>query len=104
VLRQWLLLEPLLRQLATPVPAERPELLLRSTLADLAERLHALPAAAPVPSPSIPAQLWLEEARHLGAPQPLLLAIGQQCQELQRLLHSRALLRSALAQLSASNR
>ena len=104
VLRQWLLLEPLLLQLATPLPAERPELLLRSTLADLAERLHAQPAAAPVPSTSRPAQLWLEEAGHLGAPQPLLLAIGQQCQELQRLLHSRALLRSALAQLSASNR
>ncbi|MCP9777279.1 MULTISPECIES: hypothetical protein [unclassified Cyanobium] len=104
VLRQWLLLEPLLRQLATPVPAERPELLLRSTLADLAERLHALPAAAPVPSPSSSAQLWLEEAGHLGAPQPLLLTIGQQCQVLKQLLHSRALLRSALAQLSASNR
>jgi uncharacterized membrane protein YgaE (UPF0421/DUF939 family) len=104
VLRQWLLLEPLLQQLATPLPTERPELLLRSTLADLAERLHAQPVAAPVPSPSSPAQLWLEESRHLGAPQPLLLAIGQQCQDLQQLLHSRALLRSALAQLSASNR
>lgn len=104
VLRQWLLLEPLLRQLVTPVPAERPGLLLRSTLADLADRLHALPAAAPAPSPSSPAQLWLEEARHLGAPQPLLLAIGQQCQELKQLLNSRALLRSALTQLSASNR
>lgn len=102
VLRQWLLLEPLLRQLVTPVPAESPGLLLRSTLADLAERLHALPAAAPVPSPSSPAQLWLEEARHLGAPQPLLLAIGQQCQVLKQLLHSRALLNAGLAQLSAS--
>ena len=92
VLRQWLLLEPLLRQLAAPLQAERPESLLCSSLADLAERLQAQPTATPLPSLSIPAQLWLDDARRLEAPQPLLLAIGQQCQDLQQLLHSRALL------------
>ena len=88
VLRQWLLLEPLLRQLATPLPTENPQPLLRSSLADLAARLQAHAVLVP----SRPAQLWLEEAGRLGAPQPLLLAIGQQCQDLQQLLHSRALL------------
>ena len=96
MLRQWLLLEPLLRQLATPLPADRPDLLLRRTLADLAERLQAQPSAVAVLGSSIPAQFWLEEAGNLGAPKPLLLAIGQQCQDLQQLLHSRALLRASL--------
>lgn len=104
VLRQWLLLEPLLRQLATPLPADRPELLLRSTLADLAERLQAQPSAVAVLGPSSPAQFWLEEAVHLGAPKPLLLAIGQQCQDLQQLLQSRALLRASLQQPLESKR
>ena len=98
VLRQWLLLEPLLRQLATPLKAENPQPLLRSSLADLAARLQA----HAVPVPSRPAQLWLEEAGRLGAPQPLLLAIGQQCHVLEQLLQSRALLSAGLAQLSAS--
>jgi len=104
VLRQWLLLEPLLRQLATPLPAESPQPLLCSSLGDLAGCLQAQPAAAPVPHPSGRAQLWLDDARSLGAPQPLLLAIGQQCQDLQQLLHSRALLQAALKQRLESNR
>lgn len=98
VLRQWLLLEPLLRQLATPLPAENPQPLLRSSLADLVGSLQAQPTMAPVLGPSSPAQRWLEEAGRLGAPQPLLLAIGQQCQDLQQLLHSRALLQASLLQ------
>jgi hypothetical protein len=104
VLRQWLLLEPLLRQLAAPLQPESPQPLLCSSLADLALRLQAKPAAAPQPSPSSPAQLWLEEAGRLGAPQPLLLAIGQQCQDLQQLLHSRALLQASLQQPLQSSR
>ena len=104
VLRQWLLLEPLLRQLATPLPAASPQPLLWSSLGELAGCLHDPPDAAPVPSPSSPAQLWLEEAKHLGAPQPLLLAIGQQCQDLKQLLHSRALLQASLQQRLESNR
>ena len=98
VLRQWLLLEPLLRQLATPLPADSPQPLLRNALADLAGCLEAQPSTAPVPSPSRRAQRWLEDAKHLGAPQPLLLAIGQQCEDLQQLLHSRALLQASLQQ------
>ena len=104
VLRQWLLLEPLLRQLATPLPAESPQPLLLSSLADLVGSLQAQPTTAPVLGPSSPAQRWLEEAGHLGAPQPLLLAIGQQCQDLQQLLHSRALLQASLQQRLESNR
>lgn len=98
VLRQWLLLEPLLRQLATPLPAENPQPLLRSSLADLVGSLQAQPTMDPVRGLSSPAQRWLEEAGRLGAPQPLLLAIGQQCQDLQQLLHSRALLQASLLQ------
>ena len=104
VLRQWLLLEPLLQQLATPLPVESPQPLLCSSLGDLAGCLQAQPAAAPVPHPSGRVQLWLDDARSLGAPQPLLLAIGQQCQDLHQLLHSRALLQAALQQRLESNR
>ena len=104
VLRQWLLLEPLLRQLATPLPAESPQPLLRNSLADLAARLQAQPSAAAVLGPSSPAQLWLEEAGSLDAPQPLLLAIGQQCQDLQQLLHSRTLLQASMQQRLESSR
>jgi hypothetical protein len=106
VLRQWLLLEPLLRQLDTPLPAgspqPQPQPLLRSALASLAGTLQNQPTAAPAPILSSTAQDWLEEAGRLGAPQPLLLAIGQQCHVLEQLLHSRALLSAGLAQLSAS--
>jgi hypothetical protein len=114
VLRQWLLLEPLLRQLATPLPDNTPQPLLRSALGDLAERLQVQTSLAADLSNTEPnnvelsdaqtAQLWLEQASSLGAPLPLLLAIGQQCQALQQLLHSRALLNAALAQLSAAQR
>ena len=102
VLRQWLLLEPLLRQLDTPLPASSSKPLLRSALASLARTLQTQPTAAPAPILSSPAQDWLDEARRLVAPQPLLLAIGQQCHVLEQLLQSRALLSAGLAQLSAS--
>jgi len=102
VLRQWLLLEPLLRQLDAPLPAGSSQPLLRSALASLARSMQTQPTAAPAPTHSSPAQDWLEEARRLDAPQPLLLAIGQQCQVLKQLLHSRALLSAGLAQLAAS--
>jgi len=102
VLRQWLLLEPLLRQLEPPLPAGSPQPLLRNALASLAESLKTQPTAAPAPILSSPAHDWLEEAGRLVAPQPLLLAIGQQCNVLEQLLHSRALLSAGLAQLAAS--
>ena len=104
VLRQWLLLEPLLRQLATPLPDDNPQPLLRSALANLAEKLHADPNKAPKPTKTVTTELWLEQAGRLSVPQPLLLAIGQQYQELQQLLHSRALLLAALAQRSGAER
>ncbi|WP_094559386.1 hypothetical protein [Synechococcus sp. 8F6] len=114
VLRQWLLLEPLLRQLATPLLDDAPQPLLHSTLTDLAERLQVQPSLAAdlsnaepnnvEPSNAGTAQLLLEQAGSLGAPQPLLLAIGQQCQELHQLLRSRALLNAALARLTALQR
>lgn len=100
VLRQWLLLEPLLLQLSTPLPPDSDPGLLAFSLADLAERLQSDPAAAPTEVLATTPGHWLEQASRLGAPQPLALAIGQQCQELQRLLHSRTLLSQALAQLS----
>ena len=102
VLRQWLLLEPLLRQLEPPLPAGSPQPLLRNALASLAGSLKTQPTAAPAPILSSPAHDWLEEAGRLVAPQPLLLAIGQQCHVLEQLLHSRALLSAGLAQLAAS--
>lgn len=104
VIRQWLLLEPLLRQLSTPLPDINPQPLLHNALAEFAERLQAPPNAAPEPSNAVTSQLWLDQAGSLGVPQPLLLAIGQQCQELHQLLYSRALLRSSLVQLSAAGR
>ena len=107
-------LEPLLRQLATPLADNTPQPLLHSALADLVEHLQAQPSLAKDLSNAEPnnvelsdaqtAQLWLEHASNLGATLPLLLAISQQCQELQQLLHSRALLNAALAQLSAAQR
>ena len=102
VLRQWLLLEPLLRQLETPLPEGSPQPLLLNALVSLAESLKTQPTAAPAPILSSPAHDWLEEAGRLGAPQPLLLAIGQQCHVFEQLLRSRALLRASLAQLAAS--
>jgi hypothetical protein len=102
VMRQWLLLEPLLLQLSTPLPPGSRQTLLSRSLADLAECLQTHPATSPTESITPAPALWLEQADRLGAPQPLALAIGQQCQELQRLLHSRSLLTNALAQLSPS--
>lgn len=104
VLRQWLLLEPLLRQLATPLADNTPQPLLHSALANLSETLQGEAKMAPEPIKTVTPEHWLEQASRLDAPQPLLLAIGQQCQELQQLLHSRSLLTTALAQLSAAQR
>jgi hypothetical protein len=99
LLRQWLLLEPLLRQLPAPLPqqASGPPPLLLNTLADLMQRLQAEPTHGPQQSNGSAPALWLEHATNVGASKPLLLAIGQQCQTLQQLLHSRALLQASKA-------
>jgi hypothetical protein len=98
LLRQWLLLEPLLLQL--PVPLADPGLL-QTELHSMANRLQAGGAEPAGPSNREQAQPepdWLQEARLLQASAPLLLAIGQQISQLQQLLQSRALVRRAVEQ------
>jgi len=91
LLRQWLLLEPLLLQLNTPVPLETQQhsLVIRC-LNELEESL--------LPDASTPARgwasrsdtgLWLAEADRLGSSQPLLLSIAQQGRNLAALMRSR---------------
>jgi hypothetical protein len=99
LLRQWLLLEPLLRQLPVPLPqsAAAAHPLLSDSLQGLTAQLRG--PAAPTRTKALPsddAALWLEQAGALGISKPLLLAIGQQCQSLQLLLRSRALLHASL--------
>ncbi|NDG74185.1 MAG: hypothetical protein EBX49_02360 [Synechococcaceae bacterium WB8_1B_136] len=98
LLRQWLLLEPLLRQLPAPLPqpAQGEEPLLLGTLAALGGQLQAEAAPGPERPCASPPKLWLQEATSLGASKPLLLAIGQQCLTLHQLLHSRALLQASI--------
>ena len=101
LLRQWLLLEPLLLQLPAPLPAHGANPLLLNSLADLKACLqtHAGPAAELISGDE--AQRWLAEAAALGASKPLLLAIGQQAKTLRQLLRSRTLLRGAIEHLES---
>lgn len=105
LLRQWLLLEPLLRQLPAPLPQVEPALLLDS-LAGLSAQLQghpARPAGGAETGTGVgveaeaEAALWLAQANGLEASKPLLLAIGQQCRALRQLLRSRTLLQASLA-------
>lgn len=102
ILRQWLLLEPLLRELQAPLPqpARAGQAWLPDQLQDLLGQLQgqAHPAPRPSGSSSADAEIWLEQATALGASKPLLLAIGQQCQAIEQLLQARALLHRWLAQ------
>lgn len=102
LLRQWLLLEPLLRQLPAPLPAQGPDPLLLSSLGQLAQHLQSPAAPWPQAGASLDALIWLEHASDLGAPKPLLLAIGQQCQTLQRLAAGRALVKAAIDRSAAA--
>ena len=92
LLRQWLLLEPLLLQLAAPM----------RTGGLLAERLQSLEHSLQNPTPARQAirltsvEAWLAEAREGQSSTPLLLAIAQQLDQLEQLLHSRALLKQAI--------
>lgn len=102
LLREWLLLEPLLRQLPAPLQARTPDPLLQDSLAELAARLEQqVSSHAPTVQAHTPRR-WLEQASSLNASAPLLLAIGQRCQALRQLIHSRSLLNGAIAQLSAA--
>jgi uncharacterized membrane protein YgaE (UPF0421/DUF939 family) len=87
LLRQWMLLEPLLLELAPPLEAGS---LLRQSLSNLDRQLQPQAAARPqAEQPS--AHDWLQDARRSRIPAPLILAIAQQLQQLHQLLHSRSL-------------
>lgn len=99
VLRQWMVLEPMLLQLPAPLLGAQPQSLLLQCLAALQERLQdPLPAAQPL-TPPYPTELWIAEADRLQLPRPLLLAVSLQCQELEQLLRGRSLLRLGLERL-----
>ena len=92
LLRQWLLLEPLLLELTPPLEASS---LLRQRLNSLDLQLQPVAATSrqtEQPSP----QAWLEEARSSNISPPMILAIAQQLEQLQQLLHSRGLVRQAI--------
>jgi hypothetical protein len=92
LMRQWLLLEPLLLELPTPLQADS---LFVPTLSSL--KLQLLPeAAAGPPSPGPALDDWLQVARRNKASAPLILAIAKQLEQLQQLLRSRALVRRAI--------
>jgi hypothetical protein len=100
LLRQWLVLEPLLLQLPSPRPEG--ELLLHC-LQRMERSLQASAAASErVPVASL--QAWLQEAATLQASPPLLLAIALQVQQLQQLLRSLSLLSVAIARLQGNRR
>jgi len=102
LLRQWMLLEPLLLQLPAPLAEASPQpLLLR--LEALQDRLQADGAAADALRPTTPAQAWISEADRLQASRPLLLALALQCQQLERLLRGRALVRGGIERLLAAD-
>lgn len=110
LLRQWLLLEPLLRQLPAPLPLapqDRQPLLIH-TLDALSAQLQGHPdspdAKADADWADADAALWLEQASGLGTSKPLLLAIGQQCQVLHQLFQGRALLQAAVRRCTRPSR
>jgi hypothetical protein len=92
MLRQWMLAEPLLLQLTTPLPAG----------GLLEERLQGLEGSLLNPAPGrqslqlASAEVWLAEAHTSHSSAPLVLAIAQQLDQLERLLHSRALIRDGI--------
>lgn len=93
LMRQWLLLEPLLLELPAPLAADD---LLGPTLRELG--LQLLPGAPARPRSATPTlDDWLLVARRNNASAPLILAIAQQLEQLLQLLRSRALVRQAIA-------
>jgi hypothetical protein len=97
ILRQWLLLEPLLLELPAPLPEAPLPDLLQLRLGTLRQ---ALLPGSPAPATATPdAEIWLEEADRLQVSRALLLALALQCDELEQLLRSRVLLHTGLGQL-----
>jgi uncharacterized membrane protein YgaE (UPF0421/DUF939 family) len=100
LLRQWLLLEPLLLQLpcrSAAAPVLQAQLLALETALHNSPRTDTASEVDPAATPNA----WLQEAADLQASAPLLLAIGQQISQLQQLLHSRGLLREAIQRQGA---
>ena len=94
LMRQWLLLQPLLLELPAPLAGDD---LLGPALHDLGLQLRpGAPAGARGAAP--PLDNWLQVAGRNNASAPLLLAIAQQLGQLQQLLRSRALVRQAIDQ------
>ena len=92
LLRQWLQLEPLLLELPAPLP---PESALRSSLRNLGDQLQPQPSSGPGPM-QLSTHDWLQDAQRSATTAPLLLAIGQQVEQLHLLLRSRALVHQAI--------
>lgn len=92
LLRQWLLLEPLLLEVSAPLD---PTSVLRTSLHNLVVQLQPEPPSGFL-TPQPPLQEWLQEAHRSTTTAPLILAIAQQVKQLQQLLHSRALVRAAI--------
>ena len=94
LMRQWLLLEPLLLELPTPLQADG---LLSPSLHSFGlQLLAATPAEPQGTAPAL--DQWLLVARRNTASAPLILTIAQQLEQLQQLLRSRALVRQAIDQ------
>jgi uncharacterized membrane protein YgaE (UPF0421/DUF939 family) len=97
LLRQWLLLEPLLLELSPPLEAAS---LLRQSLSH--QHLQLQPQAAASPQAEQPsAHDWLQDARHFNISPPLILALAQQLEQLQMLLHSRGLVMQRIQALGS---
>ena len=97
LLRQWLLVEPLLLQLPHhPAGAS----LLQAQLGALEAALQNGSRTSAVPDPEATLNDWLQEAVRLQASPPLLLAVGQQVAQLRQLLHSRGLVQQAIRRQS----
>ncbi len=92
LMRQWLLLEPLLLELPAPLSEDG---LLGPAVHNLRlQLLAATPAGPQSDGPGLEA--WLQLARRNNTSAPLLLAIAQELEQLQQLLRSRALVRRAI--------
>lgn len=102
LLRQWMLLEPLLHELPAPLPDPSQHDLLLQRLEALRCRLDPEGEAHRGLTPAAPAPVWIAEADRLQVSRPLLLALAVQCGDLEQLLRSRGLLRGAIGRLLAS--
>ncbi len=102
LLRQWMLLEPLLLQCPAPLLVSPAQPLLLQRLDALQGRLQVDGGTVQALRPSDPAQAWIAEADRIRASRPLLLALAVQCQELEKLLCSRSLVRRGIERLLAA--